>query len=85
MQASRFQSLCDQIKGLTLEQALLQMRWHRRQICRPMTDAITQGIVQAKESGYDLSKTFVGKTLKRALICQRMRLHKNKAPLSLRI
>lgn len=57
---TRFLPLCDQVKGLTLDQALLQIRWLRKPITKKMEDALKEAIVKAKEQNLDLSKTYVG-------------------------
>ncbi|KND01241.1 uncharacterized protein SPPG_04332 [Spizellomyces punctatus DAOM BR117] len=56
---TRFVTLCDQVKGLTLDQALLQIRWLRKPITKKMEEALKEAIVKAKEQGLDLKKTFV--------------------------
>ncbi|KAJ3189220.1 hypothetical protein HDU85_002845 [Gaertneriomyces sp. JEL0708] len=56
---TRFLTLCDQIKGLSLDQALLQLRWHRKPITKKVEAALQEAIVKAKEAGFDLSKTYV--------------------------
>ncbi|KAJ3185003.1 hypothetical protein HDU87_002569 [Geranomyces variabilis] len=56
---ARFLTLCDQVKGLSLDQALLQIKWLRKPITKKMEDAISEAIVKAKEAGFDLGKTYV--------------------------
>ncbi|TPX58054.1 hypothetical protein PhCBS80983_g03406 [Powellomyces hirtus] len=56
---TRFLTLCDQVKGLTLDQALLQIKWLRKPITKKMEDALKEAIVKAKEEGLDLNKTYV--------------------------
>ncbi|KAI9204882.1 uncharacterized protein BJ171DRAFT_503945 [Polychytrium aggregatum] len=56
---TRFIPLCDDVKGLTLNQALLQIEWYRKPITRKMKECITEAIVLAKEQGYDLNKTYI--------------------------
>jgi hypothetical protein len=57
---TRFITLMDQVKGLSLDDALVQLRFHRKPITRHFTRAFEEGIVKAKESGLDLERTFVG-------------------------
>ncbi|KAI8831561.1 hypothetical protein BC829DRAFT_409507, partial [Chytridium lagenaria] len=56
---SRFLPLVSQVKGLTIEEALLQVRWLRKRISRKMEEALSEAIVKAKDSGLDLSKTYI--------------------------
>ncbi|KAI9101938.1 hypothetical protein DFS34DRAFT_612052 [Phlyctochytrium arcticum] len=56
---TRFLALCDQVKGLTIDQALLQIRWLRKPISRKMEAGLKDAIVKAKEEGFDLSKTYI--------------------------
>ncbi|KAJ3157460.1 Rab geranylgeranyltransferase [Geranomyces michiganensis] len=56
---TRFLTLCDQVKGLSLDQALLQIKWLRKPITKKMEDAISEAIVKARESGFDLGKTYI--------------------------
>ncbi|KAJ3059968.1 hypothetical protein HK102_009734, partial [Quaeritorhiza haematococci] len=57
---TRFISLCDQVKGLTLEKAFLQLRWHRKPITQRFMKVLTESMVKAKElHGLDLSKTYI--------------------------
>ncbi|KAJ3300006.1 hypothetical protein HK104_005260 [Borealophlyctis nickersoniae] len=56
---TRFITLCDQVKGLTLDQAFLQIKWFRKPITKRMEDALKEAMTQAKEQGFDLTKTYV--------------------------
>ncbi|KAJ1344808.1 hypothetical protein BSLG_000323 [Batrachochytrium salamandrivorans] len=46
-------------KGLSLNDALLQLAWHQRPITKRMMEAIEACIVHAKEEGYDLNRTYI--------------------------
>ncbi|KAJ3005143.1 hypothetical protein HKX48_000846, partial [Thoreauomyces humboldtii] len=56
---TRFLTLCDQVKGLTVDQALLQIRWERKPVTGKMVDAIEEALVKAKEEGLDLTRTYI--------------------------
>ncbi|KAI8812278.1 hypothetical protein BJ742DRAFT_768357 [Cladochytrium replicatum] len=56
---TRFITLCDQVKGLSLEKALLQLRWHQKPITKKFESALRKAIVKAKEDGLVLSKTYI--------------------------
>ena len=58
--ASRFNTLCDSIKGLVLEKAFLELKWHRKGVNPLLYEALAEALVKAKESGFDLQKTYVG-------------------------
>ncbi|KAK5665212.1 hypothetical protein QVD99_008057 [Batrachochytrium dendrobatidis] len=58
---TRFIELCTNIQGLSLNDALLQLAWHDKPITSHMMKAIECCIVYAKEEGYDLEKTYIGK------------------------
>ncbi|KAJ3041048.1 hypothetical protein HDV00_009948 [Rhizophlyctis rosea] len=56
---TRFARLTNETKGLTLQQAFLQIKYLRARIVERMKDALNEGIIQAKEAGFDLNKTYV--------------------------
>ncbi|KAH6565850.1 hypothetical protein BASA50_000071 [Batrachochytrium salamandrivorans] len=56
---TRFIELCSNLKGLSLNDALLQLAWHQRPITKRMMEAIEACIVHAKEEGYDLNRTYI--------------------------
>ncbi|KAI8892520.1 hypothetical protein BC833DRAFT_611438 [Globomyces pollinis-pini] len=56
---TRFIEPCGQIKGLTLNEALLQLDWNKKMITKKMKDAIDEFIIRAKEEGFDLDKTYI--------------------------
>ncbi|KAJ3353224.1 Nucleoside diphosphate kinase A [Entophlyctis luteolus] len=56
---SRFVPLLSDIRGLSLKDALLTLKWHRKRITRKMVDVMEKAIVKAKEDGLDLDRTFV--------------------------
>lgn len=58
---TRFITLCDQVKGLSLDSALLQLRWHRKPITDKFLMALEEAMVKAHKNGLDLSKTYIGK------------------------
>ncbi len=58
---TRFITLCDQVKGLNLEAALLQLDWHRKPITQKFRLALEEAIVKAKNKGLDLKNTYIGK------------------------
>jgi hypothetical protein len=59
LEHTRLLPLCHSIKGLDLNSALAELKWDRRPIASFMTNALAEAIVKAKESGYDLKKTYV--------------------------
>jgi hypothetical protein len=56
---TRFIEPCGDVKGLTLDDALLQLDWNQRKISEKFHEALTEGIVHCKEHGFDLSKTYI--------------------------
>lgn len=60
MDPSRLYHLCNDVKGLSLSQALRQAKWHAGNPGLRLMEALSESVVKAKESGFDLSKTFVG-------------------------
>jgi ribosomal protein L22 len=56
---TRFVQHCSDIKGLKLDDALLQLDWSQRMVADKVHEALTEAIVYAKESGFDLSKTYI--------------------------
>ena len=56
---SRFTRLCDDLKGLTLDKAFLQIKWNRRNIDSVMNETLTECLVKAKESGFNLDSTYI--------------------------
>ncbi|KAJ3412785.1 hypothetical protein HDV05_000252 [Chytridiales sp. JEL 0842] len=56
---TRFIPLLSQIRGLPLDQALLQIKWLRKKISLKLEEAMEGAIVKAKESGLELSKTYI--------------------------
>lgn len=57
---TRFNFVGDQVKGLSLEQALLQLKWTRKEVSKKLRNALEEAIVMAREQGFNLSKTYVG-------------------------
>nr|KAJ3418158.1 hypothetical protein HK105_000272 [Polyrhizophydium stewartii] len=62
---TRFVEVCNAIKGLTLDEALLQLAWHDKPIGRRMRDMLELFIMQAKEAGFDLKRTYVAEAITR--------------------
>jgi hypothetical protein len=56
---TRFIQHCGDIKGLQLDDALLQLDWSQKTVVDKVHEALTEAIVMAKESGFDLSKTYI--------------------------
>ncbi|KAJ1529085.1 hypothetical protein HK405_002278, partial [Cladochytrium tenue] len=56
---TRFVPLISQVKGLPLDDAILQLRWLRKNVSARMQKALANAIVKAKDEGLDLSKTYV--------------------------
>ncbi|KAJ3055064.1 hypothetical protein HK097_011627 [Rhizophlyctis rosea] len=56
---TRFLDILDELKGLSLQQALLHMKWHQKPTAEKVNDAIREAIIQAKEEGFDLQKTYI--------------------------
>ncbi|KAJ3115112.1 hypothetical protein HDU96_001171 [Phlyctochytrium bullatum] len=57
---TRFVPVFAQIRGLTLDEALMQLRWLRKPIARKAEEALAEAIVVAKDrDGLDLSKTYI--------------------------
>lgn len=57
--SSRFSKISDELKGLTLDKAFLQLRWNRRNVDDILNSFLTECLVKAKESGFDLDKTYI--------------------------
>lgn len=57
----RFIPICMQLKGLTLNQALLQLSWNSKTSAKKYGRILEESIIAAKESGFDLKKTYIGK------------------------
>lgn len=57
--SSRFTGLSNELKGLTLDKAFLQLKWNRRNIDEVMNSTLTECLVKAKESGFNLDKTYI--------------------------
>jgi hypothetical protein len=57
---TKFIPVCLEVKGLTLNQALLQLSWNRKIISQKFQSALEEFIVIAKEKGYNLDKTYIG-------------------------
>jgi hypothetical protein len=60
LEYSRFIKICSDIKGLSLNDALLELAWNQKQTSKRAQDSLKEFIIVAKESGFDLEKTFVG-------------------------
>lgn len=58
---ARFFKLLEEIKGLTLDEALIQLRFHRDLVGSRYLGLLTESIIKAKEAGFDLAKTYIGK------------------------
>lgn len=56
---TRFITLCDQVKGLALSDAIQALKFHRKPITRKFSPVLYNALVKAKDSGLDLSKTFI--------------------------
>ncbi|KAI9363995.1 hypothetical protein DFJ73DRAFT_810558 [Zopfochytrium polystomum] len=56
---TRFVSVLTDIRGLSLNDALLQLKWQRKKISLKMEQVLANAIVKAKDEGLDLSKTYV--------------------------
>ena len=52
--------MLEDLKGLSLQQALLHMRWYQKPTAAKVNDALKEAIIQAKEEGFDLQKTYIG-------------------------
>ncbi|KAI8617484.1 hypothetical protein BC830DRAFT_1113196 [Chytriomyces sp. MP71] len=57
---SRFVPLLSELRGLSLQDALNSLAWHRKRISRKVSDALEQAMVKAKyESNFNLEQTYV--------------------------
>jgi hypothetical protein len=56
---SRFIRPFGEIKGLSLDDALRHLNWDQSKITLRVKEALTEFIIKAKESGFDLQKTFI--------------------------
>ena len=63
IERQRFLEPIDRIKGLSLNEALLQLAWEQKPIGRRIAGVLKDSIVVAKESGFDLDKTHVAETV----------------------
>eukprot|EP00842_Homolaphlyctis_polyrhiza_P000022 jgi/Hompol1/101/HPOL_004067-RA len=61
----RFLDVCASIKGLSLNDALLELAWNQRPIGKRMKEALDSFIVLAKEDGFDLKNTYVAEAFVR--------------------
>ena len=73
---TRFIEPCGEIKGLSLNDALLQLEWGKKVISLKvrfpditifnfynlkMKEALTDAIIKAKKNGFNLTNTYIGK------------------------
>ncbi|KAJ3268061.1 hypothetical protein HDV01_003502 [Terramyces sp. JEL0728] len=56
---TRFIQPLGDIKGLSLDDALLQLSWNQHRISHKLKDTLKEVIVRAKEEGFDLKRTFI--------------------------
>jgi hypothetical protein len=59
LEYTRFIEICGQVKGLTIDNALLQLETNDKQIKTHFKTGLEEFIVDLKESGFDLSKTYL--------------------------
>jgi hypothetical protein len=52
--------ILEAVKGLSLDEALLQMKWYQKPVGDAFTTVLKESIVKLKEEGYNLSKTYIG-------------------------
>ncbi|KAJ3252060.1 hypothetical protein HK103_001862 [Boothiomyces macroporosus] len=57
---TRFIQPLGDIKGLSLDDALLQLSWNQHRISHKLKETLNEVIVRAKEEGFDLKKTYIG-------------------------
>lgn len=57
---TRFIEVCGEVKGLSLDEALLQLSWNRKQISTHFKEGLQEFIVKAQEHGLNLEKTYIG-------------------------
>jgi hypothetical protein len=57
---SALQPVLNEIQGLSLKDALLQLRWHQNPVGKKVLQLVHEVIYHAGASGYDLDKTFIG-------------------------
>ncbi|KAI8928801.1 hypothetical protein BC831DRAFT_446628 [Entophlyctis helioformis] len=62
---TRFVQVCTDIKGLSLDDALLQLAWHQKPIGKRMRKALSDFILVAKEEGFDLKRTYIAEAFAR--------------------
>jgi hypothetical protein len=55
----RFYPVFEAVKGLRLDDALLQLRWHQKTVGLKYQSILEELIVVAKEMDYDLNKTYI--------------------------
>lgn len=60
MDYTRFIQPLGEIKGLSLNDALLQLDWNKRNVAAKVHEALEEFIVRSKEEGFDLNKTYIG-------------------------
>ena len=58
---TRFIKLIDQVKGLHVDDALLQLSWHRKPITQKFMQSLESVLIKAKNEGLCLSKLYIGK------------------------
>lgn len=56
---TRFIEPCGEIKGLSLDDALLQLEWGKKMISLNVKDALNDAIIKAKKHGFNLSNTYI--------------------------
>jgi hypothetical protein len=56
---TRFIKPCGEIKGLSLNDALLQLDWSQNRVSKKMKEALKEFIIRAKEEKFNLEKTYI--------------------------
>lgn len=56
---TRFIEVCGQVKGLKLNDVLLQLETNNKQIKNHFKTSVQESIVKLKETGFDLEKTYL--------------------------
>lgn len=56
---TRFIKPCGEIKGLSLNDALLQLEWSQNKVSLKVKEALKEFIIRAKEANFVLEKTFI--------------------------
>ncbi len=68
VQYTRFVPILHAVKGLQLDDAFCQLKWSRKLLARRVEGVVAEFGLVAKEMGFDLSQTYIGKQQQHLLL-----------------